>query len=133
MSVGIVRSQHGIVTRNLDQANQAQNSTVERPAMLGPSPQSHWAHMPGSGNHGRNTRRCPRRWLSFTSATARRTVRSEPSNPRPVSLSKATSARTFPFDRSTHSSIFGMNGSISRSRRGGSTPSGNRPRSRRST
>jgi len=63
ISVGIVQSQHGIVTRNRDHANHAQNSTVGRPATSAPCPQSHWAHMPGSGSHGRNTRRCPRRWL----------------------------------------------------------------------
>ena len=94
------------MTRNLDHANHAQNRFVPRPAMTGPAPQSHYAHMPGSGIHGRYTRRRPRRWLAFTSATARRTVRSEPVQPKAVSLSKARSARILACDRSTHSSIF---------------------------
>lgn len=43
----------GLTTRNRDQDNQAQNSCVRRPPTFGPSPQSNWHHMPGSGTHGR--------------------------------------------------------------------------------
>ena len=77
ITVGRVRSQVAITTRNLDHASHAQNRFVLRPEMTGPAPQSHCAHMPGSGIHGRYTRRRPRRWLAFTSAT----VRSEPLGP----------------------------------------------------
>jgi len=56
ISVGIVRSQHGILTRKLDHANQAQNNTVRRPPTFGPSPQSHWAHMPVLRLRGRVSR-----------------------------------------------------------------------------
>ena len=42
-------------------ASHAQNRFVGRPAIIGPCPQSHWAHMPGSGIHGRYTRRRPAR------------------------------------------------------------------------
>jgi len=57
-SVGNVRSQVGITTRNLDQASHAQNSSVTRstpsgPGTLGPVPQSHCSHSPGSLIHGR--------------------------------------------------------------------------------
>jgi hypothetical protein len=51
--VPAVRSQVGITTRNLDQASQAQNRQVLPPSMRGPSPQSNWHHMPGSGTQGR--------------------------------------------------------------------------------
>jgi hypothetical protein len=53
MTVGRVLSQVGITTRNRDHANHAQNRFVGRPSMRGPVPQSHWAHIPGSGIHGR--------------------------------------------------------------------------------
>ncbi len=35
---GIVRSHSGTITRKRDQASQAQNNNVERPATFGPSP-----------------------------------------------------------------------------------------------
>ncbi len=57
MTVGIVRSQVGITTRNLDQASQAHQRSVSRPPIRGPLPQSNWSHMPGSGIHGLKTRR----------------------------------------------------------------------------
>jgi hypothetical protein len=42
-------------------------------------PQSRTApHMPGSGIHGRNTRRCPADRFALSCATARRVVRSDP-------------------------------------------------------
>lgn len=59
MTVGIVRSKVGMTTRNLDQASQAHQRRVSRPAILGPLPQSNWSHIPGSGIHGRKTRRWP--------------------------------------------------------------------------
>lgn len=58
-SVGRVRSQVGITTRNRDQASQAQNNKVGRgspppgPGTFGPQPQSNWSHKPGSVIHGR--------------------------------------------------------------------------------
>ncbi len=54
------------------------------PPTLGPVPQSQCAHVPGSTIQGRYTRRRPRRWFAFTSAPARRTVRSDPVNPAPA-------------------------------------------------
>ena len=77
--MGRVRSQVGITTRCRLHANHAQNKFTDRPPILGPAPQSHWAHIPGSTIQGRYTRRRPARNAAFTSATARRTVRSEPS------------------------------------------------------
>ena len=53
IAVGNVLSHAAYTTRNLDQASQAQNRYVCRPAILGPWPQSHWAHIPGSTTHGR--------------------------------------------------------------------------------
>ena len=55
----------------------------------------------------------------MTVATARRVVRCDPQYPSVTSLSWATSARSFPFDRSTHSSSFGKNPSISCTRAAG--------------
>ena len=105
--MGRVRSQVAITTRNLDHASHAQNRFVLRPAMTGPAPQSHCGHIPGSGIHGRYTRRRPAAKLFFASATARRTVRSEPSNPNAFNLAWQRSAGILPQERSTHSSIFG--------------------------
>jgi hypothetical protein len=65
--------------------------------------------MPGSGIHGRNTRRRPDRQAAFSRATARRVVRSDPAYPIAVIFSCATSARIFPLLRSTSSSSFGKN------------------------
>ena len=58
ISVGRVRSQVGITTRNLLQASHAQNSSVPRsapsaPGTRGPYPQSNCSHRPGSLIHGR--------------------------------------------------------------------------------
>ncbi len=44
----------------------------------GPWPKSHCSHMPGSVTQGRCTRTRPARYAFFTTATARRAVRSEP-------------------------------------------------------
>jgi hypothetical protein len=77
-TVGRVLSRMGSTTRNRDHANQAQNNTALTPATAGPSPKSHWNHRPGSGTHGRCTRRCPASHALRTAATARRVVRSEP-------------------------------------------------------
>lgn len=93
-SDGRVRSQTGIMTRNRDQASQAQNNNDRLPAIRGPSPQSNCNHKPGSGIHGRNTRRCPACHAFFAAATARRVERSEPVNPIATNLSCTTSART---------------------------------------
>lgn len=43
-----------------------------------PSPKSRWNHKPGSGTHGRCTRRFPASHALRAVATARRVVRSEP-------------------------------------------------------
>jgi hypothetical protein len=67
--------------------------------------------MPGSGIHGRKTRRCPAAYAFFARATARRVVRSERSKPSARSLSWTTSARTLPWLRSTHSSTLARCGS----------------------
>src|SRR6266536_244316 len=67
--------------------------------------------------------------LAGISAAARRVVLSDPPYPIAVILSCATSARIFPFDRSTSSSSFGKNPSITPGRRGGAPASGPRPRS----
>src|SRR5205823_2944409 len=82
--------------------------------VIGPSPQSNWHHMPGSGTQGRCVRRCPAAQHCLASATARRVVRSSPPKPIATIRSCATSARTLPPERSTSSSIFSKNGSISR-------------------
>jgi hypothetical protein len=37
--------------------SQAHHRSVSRPPIRGPCPQSNWSHMPGSGIHGRYTRR----------------------------------------------------------------------------
>jgi hypothetical protein len=116
-SEGRVRSQTGSTTRNRDQASHAQNTNVRRPAMRGPSPQSNCSHNPGSGIHGRNTRRLPARHALFARDTARRVERSDPVNPIATSLSCTTSARMCPFERSTHSSTLSRNGSIAIGRR----------------
>ena len=105
-NVGRVRSQAGITTRNRDQASHRQNSSVARAAppahgTTGPTPQSNWHHIPGSVIHGRYVRRCPARQQAFASATARRVVRSSPSNPTATNRSCTTSARTCPRERST--------------------------------
>ncbi len=132
MTVGIVRSQVGMTTRNLDQASQAHHSSVPRPSIVGPSAQSHWNHIPGSGIHGRKTRRWPARYERLTAATTRRVVRSEPAKPSARNLSWATSARTRPWLRSTHSSTLGRYRSMSWSRRA-YRPGSSRPASRRRT
>jgi hypothetical protein len=80
------------------------------------------------GCHGRYALRCPARHLAFACATARRVVRSFPPNPIAASRSCTLSARTLPLERSTHSSIFSRNGSISFGRSTGSVTG--RPRSR---
>src|SRR5450759_4920274 len=98
-------------------ASQKQNSTVAVPATRGPSPKSYWAHMPGSGTHGRCTRRGPARQAAFKPATARRVVRSQPVKPIAASFRCATSARIRPCERSTSSSSFGRNSSTSCGRR----------------
>ena len=56
-TVGSVLSQVGITTRKRLQASQAHQSIASRPPILGPWPQSNWSHIPGSGIHGRYTRR----------------------------------------------------------------------------
>jgi hypothetical protein len=125
-TVGNVLSRTGITTRNRDQASHAHHSQVRRPSTRGPSPQSNWHHIPGSGIHGRNTRRCPARYDAFATATARRVVRSVPANPIAAIFSWTRSAPMCPCDRSTSSSIFGMNSSIIFDRAArlvGSTPS----------
>src|SRR6478736_10213985 len=112
----MVRSRNGITIRYLDHASHAQNSTVFRPSMTGPSPKSYCNHNPGSVTHGRCTRAFPNRYCFLTCATARRDDRSDPVNPIASNLSWATSARIFPLDCSTHSSIFGRNSSTNRGR-----------------
>ena len=47
-TVGAVRSRNASTTRKRDHASQAQNSTVLRPSMTGPSPKSYRNHIPGS-------------------------------------------------------------------------------------
>ena len=47
-------------TRKRDHATHAQNSTVLRPSMTGPSPKSYCNHIPGSFTHGLWTRLRPR-------------------------------------------------------------------------
>ena len=86
--------------------------------------------MPGSGIQGRKTRRWPAAYARLISATARRVVRSEPSKPRAHSFSWATSARTRPWLRSTHSSSLARYGSRIWSRRTGSAATWPRSRSR---
>ena len=78
MRVGTVLSVTARMTRKRDQASQAQKSHVRTPSTTGPSHQSNWNHMPGSGTHGRYSRRRPTRQVFFAAATARRVVRSEP-------------------------------------------------------
>ncbi len=121
-------SRIGSTTRNLDQASHRQNSTVAAPATSGPSPKSYCAHIPGSGIQGRNTRRRPECQALFSRATARRVVRSDPANPIAVIFSCATSARTLPLLRSTSSSSFGRNSSMTL-RRGDAAPGTSRPSS----
>lgn len=87
--------------------------------------------MPGSGIHGRKTRRWPAANAFLARATARRVVRSEPPKPSARSLSWTTSARTLPWLRSTHSSTLPRCGSMSWLRRTGS--SSGRPRARSRT
>lgn len=99
--------------------------------MRGPCPQSNCNHNPGSGIHGRNTRRLPARQAFFAVATARRVVRSDPANPIASSFSCTTSARIRPPERSTHSSTLSKNRSIAIARRGRS--SGDLPASRSAT
>jgi hypothetical protein len=41
---------------------------MRRPPTRGPSPQSSWSHIPGSGIHSRCVRRCPALHATFTSA-----------------------------------------------------------------
>ena len=53
------------------QASQAHHSSVSRPPIRGPWPQSNWSHMPGSGIHGRYTRRWPAAYARLALATAR--------------------------------------------------------------
>ena len=115
-TVGMVRSRNAMTIRNRDHASHAQNSTVLRPSMTGPSPKSYCNHNPGSVTHGRCTRAFPSRYCLLISATARRDDRSDPGNPIATSLSWATSARILPFDCSTHSSTFGRNSSTNRGR-----------------
>ena len=68
----------GSTTRNPGQASHRQNKITVVPPIRGPSPKSYCAHIPGSGTHGRNTRRRPAARCALTSATARRVVRSDP-------------------------------------------------------
>ncbi len=136
MTVGIVRSQVGMITRNLDQASHAHHSRVPRPSIVGPSAQSHWNHIPGSGIQGRKTRRWPAVYAFLAAATARLVVRSLPSKPNARSLSWTTSARTRPWLRSTHSSILARYWSMSWSRRAyrpGSSLPASRSRTYRAT
>ncbi|MFV0460541.1 MAG: hypothetical protein ACK5MT_17435 [Actinomycetales bacterium] len=56
-TLGIVLSRNGITTRNLDHATHAQIKIVATPPTTGPSPKSYCTHNPGSGTHGRCTRR----------------------------------------------------------------------------
>ena len=131
-TVGSVRSQVGITTRNLDHANHAQKRFVARPSMSGPVPQSHWAHIPGSGIQGRYTRRrpAPERPLGFRDRSAHRAVRAV--EPERLQLAGTDIGADLALERSTHSSIFGNHGSMIRSRRTGPSP-GNRPSSRLAT
>ena len=101
-----------MTTRNRDQASHKQNKTVAAAPILGPSPKSYCAHMPGSGIHGRCTRRRPAKYTRLISATARRLVRSDPAYPIAVIFSCALSARIFPFGRPASSSSLARNGSI---------------------
>jgi hypothetical protein len=55
----MVRSQVGITTRNLEHANQAQNNSVARPAIVGPLPQSHWAQYAAPATMRRRLNRRP--------------------------------------------------------------------------
>ena len=126
--VARVRSQVGITTRNRLQATQAQNRQLGRPQTSGPLAQSYCAHIPGSGTHGRNTRRRPECHAFFSRATARRVVRSDPAYPIAVIFSCATSARTLPLLRSTSSSSLGRNPSITPGR-GADAPGTSRPSS----
>ena len=73
-----------------------QNKIVATPSIRGPSPKSYCAHIPGSGIHGRYTRRRPAAYAPLIPATARRVVRSDPAYPIAVIISCATSARIFP-------------------------------------
>jgi hypothetical protein len=77
-NVGNVLSTVGSTTRNRDQASHAHHNWVRFPETVGPSPQSNCSQSPGSGIHGRYTRRVPARHAFFASATARRVVGSEP-------------------------------------------------------
>ena len=130
----MVRSRNAMTIRNRDHANQAQNSTVLRPSMTGPSPKSYCNHSPGSVTHGRCTRAFPSRYCFLTAATARRDDRSDPVNPIATSLSCATSARILPLDCSTHSSILGRNSSTNRGRdTRGATPPASRSATTRAT
>jgi hypothetical protein len=127
ISEPIVWSHTGITTRNRDQASHAQNNCVLRPSMRGPSPQSNCSHRPGSAIHGRYVRRRPARHAIFASRTERRVVRSVPVNPIASSRSWTLSARIFAFDKSTSSSTFGRNASISFGRGPLRTSSGSPP------
>jgi hypothetical protein len=66
---------------------------LRRPSAAGPSPKSYCAHIPGSGTHGRNTRRWPTRYAAFGCAAARRVVRCDPAYPIAAIFSCTTSAR----------------------------------------
>ncbi|WP_220450447.1 hypothetical protein [Streptomyces flaveus] len=118
ITVGGVRSQTGITTRKRDHAGHAQNNSVSRslppPGLgtFGPHPQSNCNQRPGSAIHGRKYDGGRPATVPFARATARRVVRSYPVDPSSWRRSWSLSARTVRCDRSTHSSIFGMNGWI---------------------
>ena len=57
ITVGNDLSRIGSTTRNRDHASHAQNNNDATPPTSGPAPKSHWNHRPGSGTHGRWTRR----------------------------------------------------------------------------
>jgi hypothetical protein len=57
--MGSVRPQTACTTRNRNEASQAHHGFVRRPPIREASAQSYCNHNPGSGTHGRNTRRCP--------------------------------------------------------------------------
>lgn len=118
ITVGGVRSQTGITTRKRGHAGHAQNNSVSRslppPGLgtFGPHPQSNCNQRPGSGSTAGKYDGGRPATVPFARATVRRVVRSSPVNPSSWRRSWSLSARTVRCDRSPHSSIFGMNGSI---------------------
>ncbi|MBA2515379.1 MAG: hypothetical protein H0V26_13810 [Solirubrobacterales bacterium] len=118
------RSEHEKLTvRKRDQPNTLEkNDSLRGPAAVATvpaAPQSHSIHSPGSDTHGRKTRpssACLTRHACLTSATARRSDRSEPSYPAARAIRINRRAVTSPCVCSTRSQINAANSSVTRER-----------------